>query len=71
MIDLALQGGGAHGAFTWGMLDRLLEELSFRIEGISGTSAGVMNAAILIDEALQVRESVWSSSGGVCRRRHC
>jgi NTE family protein len=46
-IDLALQGGGAHGAFTWGVLDRLLEESGLRIEGISGTSAGAMNAAVL------------------------
>jgi NTE family protein len=48
-IDLALQGGGAHGAFAWGVLDRLLEEPWLRIEGISGTSAGAMNAAVLID----------------------
>lgn len=47
LIDLALQGGGAHGAFTWGVLDRLLEEPRIRIEGISGTSAGSMNAAVL------------------------
>ena len=48
LVDLALQGGGAHGAFTWGVLDRLLEEPSLRIEGISGTSAGAMNAAVLV-----------------------
>src|SRR6516162_3442740 len=47
LIDLALQGGGAHGAFTWGVLDRLLEEPRLQIEGISGTSAGAMNAAVL------------------------
>ena len=47
-VDLALQGGGAHGAFTWGVLDRLLEEPRLEIEGISGTSAGAMNAAVLI-----------------------
>jgi NTE family protein len=47
MIDLALQGGGAHGAFTWGVLDRLLEEPDLSIEGISGTSAGAMNATVL------------------------
>src|SRR5690349_803334 len=47
LIDLALQGGGAHGAFTWGVLDRLLEEPRLRVEGISGTSAGAMNAAVL------------------------
>jgi NTE family protein len=46
-IDLALQGGGAHGAFTWGVLDRLLEEDRLIIEGVSGTSAGAMNAAVM------------------------
>jgi NTE family protein len=46
-LNLALQGGGAHGAFTWGVLDRLLEDDRIEIEGISGTSAGAMNAAIL------------------------
>ena len=46
-INLALQGGGAHGAFTWGVLDRLLEEEKLEISGISGTSAGAMNAAAL------------------------
>jgi NTE family protein len=49
LIDLALQGGGSHGAFTWGVLDRLLEEPRFRIAAISGTSAGAMNAAVLAD----------------------
>jgi NTE family protein len=49
LIDLALQGGGSHGAFTWGVLDRLLEEPRLRIEAISGTSAGAMNAAVLAD----------------------
>ncbi|WP_291297233.1 patatin-like phospholipase family protein [Elioraea sp.] len=49
MIDLALQGGGSHGAFTWGVIDRLLEEPWLGIEGISGTSAGAMNAAVLAD----------------------
>ena len=48
LIDLALQGGGAHGAFTWGVLDRLLEERWLEIDGISGTSAGAMNAAVLV-----------------------
>src|SRR3954454_21170592 len=43
----ALQGGGSHGAFTWGVVDRLLEEPWLEIEGISGTSAGAMNAAVL------------------------
>ncbi len=49
LIDLALQGGGSHGAFTWGVLERLLEEPWLRIAGISGTSAGAMNAAVLAD----------------------
>jgi NTE family protein len=46
-VNLALQGGGAHGAFTWGALDRLLEEEAIEIEGITATSAGAMNAAAL------------------------
>ena len=49
LVDLALQGGGSHGAFTWGVLDRLLEEPWLQIEGVSGTSAGAMNAAVLAD----------------------
>ena len=49
LVDFALQGGGAHGAFTWGVLDRALEEPMMRLEGISGTSAGAMNAAVLAD----------------------
>lgn len=49
LVDLALQGGGSHGAFTWGVLDRLLEEPWLRIDGISGTSAGAMNAVVLAD----------------------
>jgi len=48
-VDLALQGGGAHGALTWGVLDRLLEEQSIEIEAVSGTSAGAMNACALVD----------------------
>jgi NTE family protein len=67
LVDLALQGGGAHGAFTWGVLDRLLEEPWLKIEGISGTSAGAMNAAVLIDgyakgsadEARKALETFW------------
>ncbi len=46
-IDLALQGGGSHGAFTWGVIDRLLDEASITPAGISGTSAGALNAAVL------------------------
>lgn len=47
--NLALQGGGAHGAFTWGVLDRLLEDGRLQISAISGTSAGAMNAVVLAD----------------------
>ena len=68
LIDLALQGGGSHGAFTWGVLDRLLEERWLTIEAISGTSAGAMNAAVMADGfaaggadgARQALESFWS-----------
>ncbi len=48
-INLALQGGGSHGAFTWGVLDRLLKDDRIQIEGVSGTSAGAMNAVALAD----------------------
>ncbi len=48
-INLALQGGGAHGAFTWGVLDQLLTDGRLTIEGISGTSAGALNAVMLAD----------------------
>jgi NTE family protein len=66
-VDLALQGGGAHGAFAWGVLDRLLEEPRIRIDGISGTSAGAMNAAVLAsgfavggaDKARQALADFW------------
>ena len=53
LVDLALQGGGSHGAFTWGVLDRLLEEPWLKIEAISGTSAGAMNAAVLVSGHMQ------------------
>src|SRR5262252_5652009 len=67
LVDLALQGGGAHGAFTWGVLDRLLEEAWLTIEAISGTSAGAMNAAVMAaahakggnDGARQALEAFW------------
>ena len=48
-VNLALQGRGAHSAFTWGVLDRLLEDGRIRIEAISGTSAGAMNAVVVAD----------------------
>ena len=68
-VDLGLQGGGAHGAFTWGVLDRLLEEPWLRFEGISGTSAGAMNAAVMAsghahggaDGAKAALEAFWKS----------
>lgn len=66
-IDIALQGGGAHGAFTWGVLDRLLEEDWLKITGVSGTSAGAMNAVALVqglseggpDRARELLASYW------------
>ncbi|MGC3964898.1 MAG: patatin-like phospholipase family protein [Rhodocyclaceae bacterium] len=53
LVDLALQGGGAHGAFTWGVLDRLIQEPWLKVEGISGTSAGAMNAAVMAHGYIQ------------------
>jgi NTE family protein len=49
VVNLALQGGGSHGAFSWGVLDRLLEEERLNFEGITGTSAGAVNAVVLAD----------------------
>jgi NTE family protein len=49
VVNLALQGGGSHGAFTWGVLDRLLEEKRLKFEGITATSAGAVNAVVLAD----------------------
>jgi len=48
-VALALQGGGSHGAFTWGVLDRMLEDPTIEIIGVTGTSAGAMNAVVLAD----------------------
>ncbi|MBS0561691.1 MAG: patatin-like phospholipase family protein, partial [Proteobacteria bacterium] len=75
LIDLALQGGGSHGAFTWGVLDRILEETWLQVDGISGTSAGAMNAAVLADGyaaggregARAALESFWRSVGEAAR----
>jgi NTE family protein len=55
-VNLALQGGGSHGAFTWGVLDALIEDGRLEFEAVSGTSAGAMNAAILLQG--------WSQGGG-------
>ncbi|WP_374402287.1 patatin-like phospholipase family protein [Niveibacterium sp.] len=68
-LNLALQGGGAHGAFTWGVLDRLLEDGRMRFDGVSGTSAGAMNAVMLAqglsvggaDGARQALADFWSA----------
>jgi NTE family protein len=52
-IALALQGGGSHGAFTWGVLDRLLEDPTLEVIGLTGTSAGAMNAVVVADGLLR------------------
>jgi len=54
-LNLALQGGGAHGAFTWGVLDALLQDSDFEFEGLSGSSAGAVNAVVLAHGWLQGR----------------
>ena len=72
-INLALQGGGAHGAFTWGVLDRLLEDDGIEIAGISGTSAGALNgAALKAGMALNGKQGardnldwLWDQVGGI------
>jgi NTE family protein len=74
-LNLALQGGGAHGAFTWGVLDRLLEEERFAVEGISGTSAGALNAVVLASGwlagaragARQALETLWREVAALAR----
>ena len=66
-VSLALQGGGAHGAFTWGVLDRLLEEEAIDIKAVSGTSAGAINAVALASGWCQgvgkVRARPWIGCG--------
>src|SRR5215470_18214220 len=52
-LNLALQGGGAHGAFTWGVLDQLLADGRIKLGGVSGTSAGAVNAVMLADGLAQ------------------
>ena len=52
-VNLALQGGGAHGAFTWGVLDRILEDGRLDIEAMTGTSAGAMNAVVMCEGYLE------------------
>ena len=51
-ISLALQGGGTHGAFTWGVLERLLEDERLEVDGLSGTSAGAINGVMLVEGLL-------------------
>jgi len=68
-INLALQGGGAHGAFTWGVLDRLLEEQNLAFEGLSATSAGAMNAAVFAyGLAVDGREGARKALNGYWKR---
>jgi NTE family protein len=70
-INLALQGGGTHGAFTWGVLERLIEEERLEIDGVSGTSAGAINGAILVqgladggrEGACRALEKLWRDAG--------
>ncbi|MEX0287045.1 MAG: patatin-like phospholipase family protein [Paracoccaceae bacterium] len=72
-INLALQGGGAHGAFTWGVLNRLLDDPDIEVAGITGTSAGALNGAAFKsgmvkngrDGARQALEDLWNRVGGV------
>ncbi len=72
-INLALQGGGAHGAFTWGVLDRLLQEKDIEIAAITGTSAGALNGAALKagyaqggrDGARGLLDRIWHQVGAV------
>ncbi|MCG7492281.1 patatin-like phospholipase family protein [Thalassobius sp. Cn5-15] len=71
-INLALQGGGAHGAFTWGVLDTILQDEDVEIAGITGTSAGAMNGAALKagllqdgrDGAIRMLDWFWDQLGG-------
>src|SRR6516162_3626599 len=74
-IKLALQGGGSHGAFTWGVLDQLLEDERLHIAAVSGTSAGAMNAVALADgmarggpaEARKCLEKFWSATSSAAQ----
>ncbi len=66
-ISLALQGGGSHGAFTWGVMHRLISDPRLYIDGISGTSAGAMNGVVFAASptagaSTTIRPSCWSIS---------
>lgn len=73
-INLALQGGGSHGAFTWGVLDQLLQDNHLDIEAITGTSAGAMNGVALVQGWLEggrsgaraKLEEFWAAICGEC-----
>lgn len=71
-LNLALQGGGSHGAFTWGVLDALLEDGGFCFPGVSGTSAGAMNAAALVNgfasAALEFPDDAVQRHAAACER---
>ncbi|TXG85257.1 MAG: patatin-like phospholipase family protein [Sphingomonadales bacterium] len=75
-LNLAMQGGGSHGAFGWGVLDRLLEDGRFELDGVSATSAGAMNAAVYAygkmtggpEQARALLEQFWSKVSETGRR---
>ena len=74
-LELALQGGGAHGAFTWGVLDRLLDESGIEIVAISGASAGAVNAVLLAHGLMQggrpaAQHALWQFWKNVGRAAH-
>ena len=75
VLELALQGGGAHGAFTWGVLDRLLDERRLTYAAISGASAGALNAVIMADGLVAngragAQQALWSFWKRVSRAAH-
>jgi NTE family protein len=67
-ITFALQGGGAHGAFTWGVLDRLLDEPDLTVRGVSGTSAGALNACVLAQGLRVGRDQAKAELAALWRR---
>lgn len=68
-INLALQGGGSHGAFTWGVLDRFLEDPGLEIDSISGTSAGAMNAVVLADGFVNAESNGRTAAAASARKK--
>lgn len=70
-LNLALQGGGSHGALTWGVLDALLEDGRFTLDGISGTSAGAMNAVALAHGFAQAAKAHRHASADAAHRAGC